>query len=746
MKAADLKTFGIQAIPVFHGGDKKKLRRPARFADLWGDPDCYAKAANRLRKKPNAVALLVSTNNTVLAIDIDSGIPFKDRLLKELQAAFLNLPIERSMSGKGYHVFLQVANKKKVARFAVAGPKGGDCKIKGLGGGELVYITANWLDGDKGDLTPLTKIPVVSEEELNKILAKYEPKPKTKKAAAAIDAPFIEMELDEEDEPELLKEKIRVFTKEVAEQGLELFPKGTRGGWFGCGIFIWDIFSGDDEGLELFRELSKCEKWPEGHGVDEIWNNEFPAVALKGEPVKFASLMYHAEVAGADLEALRLVLDTAYVNDAPIQEEVVTTPGPRNPDLYITTDEQSRVMSQVAIAPFLPLQLHDAVGDIKNMCTGAILAGPPGTGKGTITKLLRPLLVYSDSIARAAAQRMFDNGPVESEGGKELTENERRRQIPNISPYLEFSSSDAAILGSLTGYPALLLYGNEIDSMISSAGATHNTGRSELLRQLLEGEPINKVLKRQDTQGRTRFTILSPNVGLLTGGVPKTILTYMATQIDNGLLSRLLVMVLPETLDRDNPRMVNVPDLSKALMSEEMLNYVMGDASQAKDDYWIAPPQKHPVTYDLAYWKKLAKQLDEDYNNVDNIQSIVSRGLRDCVKRAGVQIWLDGERKKFVVTKKMLDEQVSVLRRSIGFISQAVDYRTNRYGESSLNRDMKASIQVLTGKAVLVQHGVAISKGIAESIKKVHDKLGSLRGTARAVGCSVNTVRKALKM
>ena len=213
-------------------------------------------------------------------------------------------------------------------------------------------------------------------------------------------------------------------------------------------------------------------------------------------------------------------------------------------DWYCTDEEQIDVMMQTVLGPFVPLHI-DWFGRQVSVCTGTVLSGPPSSGKGTIHDITEPMVEDFHKIAFDLGELVTESIQIKQVGG--MDDKKARKLVPNISTVLGFDSSDAALYGSLSEVRTMLLYGNEIGALIGSSKAEHNNTRIATILSFLEGESTVKMLKKNDLYGKTQFIIKKPLFGLLSGGTPETVAQYFSKHIDDGLVSRILFLVLKPT-------------------------------------------------------------------------------------------------------------------------------------------------------------------------------------------------------
>lgn len=400
--------------------------------------------------------------------------------------------------------------------------------------------------------------------------------------------------------------------------------------------------------------------------------------------------------------------------------------GEYEPDWYCTDDEQIDVMLQTALGPFVPLHI-DWFDKQISVCTGTVLSGPPSSGKGTIHDMIKPFIKEFNKVSFELSEHV-----VETIMNIKLTDDKKARKlVPNISTVLGFDSSDAALYGSLSEVRCMLLYGNEIGALIGSSKAEHNNTRIASILSFLEGESTVKMLKKNDLYGKTQFLIDEPLFGLLSGGTPETVAQYFSKHIDDGLVSRILFLVLKPT-DLFNQKTFKKVNPVDHINSEDLLRFVKGDY------------KTQLVSYNSNHVEKIKRQLHDRYLKTAAYSGIL-RGIRNCIKRSAVQLWIEGQRKKFFIPNESLDWQVNVLIKSLDYINSFSEHSTDRFGRSTFNDNLKLITQIDSGQYVPVQHGIAIDKKTVQAIKKLYEQGISISDLSKKFNCSRPTIYKILK-
>jgi len=267
--------------------------------------------------------------------------------------------------------------------------------------------------------------------------------------------------------------------------------------------------------------------------------------------------------------------------------------------------------------------------------------------------------------------------------------------------------------------------------LIGSSKAEHNNTRIATILSFLEGESTVKMLKKNDLYGKTQFIIKKPLFGLLSGGTPETVAQYFSKHIDDGLVSRILFLVLKPT-DLFNQKIFKKVNPVDHVDSSDLFKFIKGGYKTQE------------VTYSGSHIEKIKRLLHDRYQSTPAYTGIL-RGIRNCLKRSAVQLWIEGERKKFVISNGMLDWQVNVLIKSLDYINSFNEHSTDRFGRSTFNDNLKMVAQINNGQFVPIQQGVAIDKKTVQFIKKLYDGGENVTDLARRLGCSRQTIYRILK-
>lgn len=169
-------------------------------------------------------------------------------------------------------------------------------------------------------------------------------------------------------------------------------------------------------------------------------------------------------------------------------------------------------------------------------------------------------------------------------------------------------------------------------------------------------------------------------------------------------------------------------------------------------DWFVKLAQEYKpitVTYDTKMLDRMRAKLHEDYEGTTAYDSI-RRGLRNCLRRAAVQLWINGERKKFHITKDLFDWQIVQLRKSLDYIDTFQDDETDRWGNNMLSQKMKDVKMIQSNKVIDIggsraQQGKLLSSDQVSMIKKIYKETSSVTETAKRCRCSRQTVYRILK-
>lgn len=400
-------------------------------------------------------------------------------------------------------------------------------------------------------------------------------------------------------------------------------------------------------------------------------------------------------------------------------------------DWYCTEDEQIDVMLQTAISSFVPLHFRWR-GKKVSVCNSTVLSGPPSSGKGTIHDMVGPLLKQANEIAFELGTWVKEEIQIKGMDSDTSNADEKKakRLVPNIGTVLGFDSSDAAVFGSLSEVRTMLLYGNEIGALVGSSNADHNKTRIASILSFMEGESTQKMLKKNDLYGKTSFYIDEPLFSLLSGGTPESVAGYFSKHIDDGMVSRLLFLVLRPT-DIFNQKTYKKVDPTEYVSGQDVLDYVMGGYKTAE------------VKYDQQHIERKLRILHDIFEGTPAYGGII-RGVRNCVKRAAVQLWIDGVRSGFSIPNSYIDWQIGVLIKSMEYVNSFGEYATDRFGRSTLNETLSTRLNG-KGKFVPVSDYVSIDKSNIKLIKKLHSEGMSIAEIARKAKTGRKFIYKLLK-
>ena len=396
------------------------------------------------------------------------------------------------------------------------------------------------------------------------------------------------------------------------------------------------------------------------------------------------------------------------------------------PDYYCTEKEQTAIMVQTVLGPFAPIRIK-YFDEWCNVATGTVLVGPPSSGKGTINKIVQPLIGIMNDIDN----EMMDYFSEDYATIKNTTIEKSRKLIPNISPIVDFSSSIAAVLGSMSEFNRMLMYGTEIKQLISSSKNEHNSTMLSSLLALIEGEGGAKMLKKNELYGKTKFFVKDPTFGLLSGGTPSVVMDYFANHIEDGLVSRLLFLVLRGG-DLLNEKKFRIPDLSKNVDGEFILKLAKGQVKVKN------------VEHSIKYEEKLRLELHTEFKERPFVYDCLRRGLRNCIKRAAVQMWYEGSNKT-KVADELIAWQIGVMKKSLAYIETFQDHEKDKFGNNTMGEKLKLVKAIDAGKLVKVSHGVALSRAQVEFIKELYNNGKNQSQIAKEIGCSRRTIVNVLK-
>jgi hypothetical protein len=395
------------------------------------------------------------------------------------------------------------------------------------------------------------------------------------------------------------------------------------------------------------------------------------------------------------------------------------------PDFYCTDDEQTAIMVQTTLGPFAPMKIK-YFNEWLPVSTGTVLVGPPSSGKGTINKIVQPLIGVMNEIDN----EMMDYFSEDYANVKNITIEKSRKLIPNISPIVDFSSSIASVVGSMSEFNRMLMYGTEIKQLISSSKSEHNSTMLSSILALIEGEGGAKMLKKNELYGKTKFYVKEPVFGLLSGGTPTTVMDYFANHVEDGLVSRLLFLVL-RAGDLLTEKKFNIPNLSEIIDNDYMLKLAKGQVKIRN------------IEHDIKFENKLRQELHEEFKDRPFVYDCLRRGLRNCIKRAAVQMWYDGSSKSKIPDEN-IHWQLGIMRKSLAYIETFQDHERDRYGNNMLGEKLKMVKAIDAGKIVQVTHGVSLSRNQIEFIKELYSNGKSQSQIAREIGCSRRTIINVL--
>lgn len=410
-------------------------------------------------------------------------------------------------------------------------------------------------------------------------------------------------------------------------------------------------------------------------------------------------------------------------------------------DQYFTDDEYVDSILETAISPFVPLEL-EFFNKIHPPTTATIVIGTPGSGKTLINNI--------SSILTNEMENLFDNYndvAIEFESlikNKIATikgeENEKKikSHIPNFAPVCGFSSSDAAVYSSLSELKSMLFVGNEIKQFIGSMKLGYNSTRLASTLEFLEGESTVKVIIKGEFK-KSRFFINDPRLALLGGGTPsKETASFFGgiDSVESGLFSRLLFVPLkPTTMLEDKKFKVNIKDtILRSVSYEQFFEFV-------KSDYKCMR-----IQYSKEYLQnKIYPQLHEEFKDHLHYEYLaLKRGVRNCISRAAMQLWLSGERKKFHVTNDMIDKKLNLMKKSLDYALSFNEKIEDKYG-NDLSKQMIHDNMVDVVKDIQVSKGIKVSKKTEQLIVEAYNKINSVRKLSIMTGVSKTTLMGILK-
>lgn len=404
-------------------------------------------------------------------------------------------------------------------------------------------------------------------------------------------------------------------------------------------------------------------------------------------------------------------------------------------DNTISDEEQIRLTIGSVLAPYLPIDIN-YFGKLMPATTSTVFVGSPSSGKGYINTAIEALDDITEEIEEQLYQWRIDyyTGLV-SINGKEIhtpvDEKKAHRLMPNLSLKWGFQGTEAALLGMLSEVPTVLIHASDFASAIAGMGKDFNSGLIATLLQLTEGEIIDKVNKKQEIYGKTKFKLKNYRAGMVVGGTPDDVVRIFSKNLNNGLVSRILFAVLRES-NSDKTMLMKQPKLDKHVSPELIFKTITGDQALIQ------------ATYDEDWTDKLKAELMEEYEGP--LRHCVRRGVRDAIKRAAVEAWLDGERKSFKLSRKDIEKQMEYFYKSQKFVETFQDYETDRWGQNNISQKIKEGKDLVYGKAIEVKSGVRISDKEAKAVLEVYQELkGNATATARAFGISRQTLYRMLK-
>jgi hypothetical protein len=403
--------------------------------------------------------------------------------------------------------------------------------------------------------------------------------------------------------------------------------------------------------------------------------------------------------------------------------------------VYCNEDDQVFLMVQAALSAFLPLQI-DYFGERISVNNSIVLVGKSSSGKGKLNnvvtqlhKIAKPII---PDLRNEALDRYTGVSKIKQVPDNEVIEIKKAEKVlPHIFIDWSFQGSEAALLASLSEYDRCIVHTTEISVASAAVGAKHNASLLGTLLQLVEGELVSKSLKRQDTFGKTMFEIENAKVAMLIGGTPDHIVSYFRDKVSNGLVGRLTFVEIGSQI---TDKKYNIPKLETYIDSEMIKNVCTGAQESIL------------VKYDKQFVKDIKIKLKTEYEDYI-LFDLVDRGIRECIKRAAVKLWMQGSRKEaqFNVTKEMIEEQMIYMYRSFHFIESFQDSKVNWRGDSILNEQVETARLINIGKISELKNGVALSKKNIEFIKSIYDECKSFSKTAKITGVSRPTVKRYCK-
>ena len=388
----------------------------------------------------------------------------------------------------------------------------------------------------------------------------------------------------------------------------------------------------------------------------------------------------------------------------------------------ISDADYVRMVKAAAIAPFIPLQI-EYFGTTMGVGHSNIFIGASTSGKGYINRVGMNI----DDMIEPIEQQLINWRLDYHIEFNDMDEAKAKKYIPNISPIWGFNGSTAALIATLSEIPTVLVYAQEFAVAMASMERDGGDIVSTLLA-IIEGEYINKVLKRADSFGKTRFRLKNYQAGVLIGGTEEDVISIFSKYTTNGLANRFLFLRLRDSL-KDKTELIEKPMLEKHVTPETIFKTITGAMPRIQ------------ANYDQDWVNKVKLQLSEQYQENPILLAGVRRGVRDAIKRAAALAWLDGERKTFKLSNKDIEAQIKFLHMSQNFVDSFVEYKTDRWDKSLVSNNIQTGAQIAKRMVMNIQNGVTIGKADAmKIIETLKINGGNVARTGRQLGLSRRTI------